>query len=166
MCDSQTNVDTATIDSMIARYGKDPSSLILVMQDIQAKYRYLPEPALTHVGEQLGVPMSRIYSVATFYKAFSLEPKGKHLVHVCMGTACHVRGAKRILDGLSRDLDIAPGETTPDGEITLETVNCLGSCALGPLVTVDEKYIGKATQAKMKKAIAQLKRKGNGNGEA
>ena len=166
MCDCQTKVDTAKIDEMIDKYGKDPSSLILVMQDIQAEYRFLPEPALVHIGEELGVPMSRIYNVATFYRTFSLKPKGKHQIHVCMGTACHVRGAKRIFDGVARELGVEAGETTEDEMFTLETVNCLGSCALGPLVTVDEEYVGKATQAKMKKVIDHLKKEGEGNGEA
>jgi len=158
MCNCENVFDATQIDAMIAKYGKNPASLIQVMQDIQAAYRYLPHDALAHLGAELGVPMSRIYNVATFYKAFSLEPKGKHVLHVCMGTACHVRGAKRILDGVARDLDVQPGHTTADGLFTLETVNCLGSCALGPLVTVDGEYHGKATQAKMTKVIDNIKK--------
>lgn len=150
--------EESKIDTMVEKYGQDPASLIQVMQDIQSEYRFLPHDALTYLGDRLGVPMSRIYNVATFYKTFSLQPKGKHVLHVCMGTACHVRGSKRILDGLSRDLNVEPGDTTEDGLFTLETVNCLGSCALGPLVTVDEQYVGKATQAKMKKAVEKIRK--------
>jgi NADH-quinone oxidoreductase subunit E len=148
--------DAAKVDTMIDKYGNDPSSLILVMQDIQSEYRFLPHEALAYLGEQLDVPMSRIYNVATFYKTFSLQPKGKHLVHVCMGTACHVRGAKRILDELSRALDTKPGDTTPDGEITLETVNCVGACALGPIMVVDGKAHG-VTVSSAKEILADCK---------
>lgn len=155
---SEATFEAAKIDAMIDKYGNDPASLIQVMQDIQTTYRYLPEDALRYLGEKLNVPMSRIYHVATFYTALSLKQKGKHQVCVCMGTACHVRGSKRILEGLTRDLGIKPGDTTDDKQFTLETVNCLGSCALGPLVVVDQEYIGHATQKKMTNYITKLKK--------
>jgi len=155
---SETKFEATKIDAMIDKYGNDPSSLIQVMQDIQNEYRYLPEDALRYLGGKLNVPMSRIYHVATFYTALSLKPKGKHQVHVCMGTACHVRGSKRILEGLERDLGIKAGNTTDDNLFTLETVNCLGSCALGPLVVVDQDYIGRATQKKMTTYVTKLKK--------
>ncbi|MHB9130862.1 MAG: NAD(P)H-dependent oxidoreductase subunit E [Armatimonadota bacterium] len=129
-----------TIEDVLLRYQGQSSSLIGVLQDVQAVLHHLPEEALRMVAERLGVPMSRVYNVATFYNAFTLEPRGKHIVKVCMGTACHVRGAPRILDEISRHLQISAGETTDDGEFTLETVNCLGACALGPVVVIDDKY--------------------------
>lgn len=150
--------EKSKIDLIIDKYGNHPSNLILVLQDIQALYRYLPEDALLYLSDRLGVPVSRIFNVATFYKAFSLKPKGKHEVHVCMGTACHVRGAKLILDTVSRELGIGAGDTSADLKYSLDTVNCLGSCALGPLVVVDQEYIGHATSQKMKKIIDNLKK--------
>jgi NADH-quinone oxidoreductase subunit E len=155
---SAASFEPKKIDEFIARYGHTSANLILVMQDIQAEYRFLPHEALQYLCEKLNVPLGRIYHVATFYKAFSLKPKGKHEVHVCMGTACHVRGAKLILDSVARELGIAAGETSQDMKFSLDTVNCLGSCALGPLVVVDQDYIGHATSQKMKKIIDNLKK--------
>jgi NADH-quinone oxidoreductase subunit E len=151
--------ETDKVDAIIAKYDGDESNLILMMQDIQAEYRYLPPEALAHLGQRLNVAMSRIYHVATFYRAFSLEPKGKHQFHVCMGTACHVRGSTLILDTLERELGVKAGQTSADRKYSMETVNCLGSCALGPLVVVDEEYIGHATSQKMRKVVDNLKKK-------
>jgi len=148
--------EPATIDAILAKYGSQKSALIQVLQDVQAEYRYLPQDALTYLSDALKVPLSTVYHVATFYKAFSLKPKGKHVISVCMGTACHVRGAPRILDAISREIDVEPNTTADDLSYTLETVNCLGSCALGPLVVIDDEYLGKATSAKMKKALAKI----------
>jgi NADH-quinone oxidoreductase subunit E len=128
------------IDSIMERYGFRESRLVGILQDIQKELRYLPREALSHVAERLGVPLPRVYSVATFYQAFSLTPRGRHIIKVCMGTACHVRGAPKVLEELERKLGIGPGETTYDMEYTLITVNCLGCCALGPVVVVDEEY--------------------------
>ena len=116
--------------------------LVSILQDVQAVYRYLPREALEEVSHRLDVPLSQVYSVATFFKAFSLEPRGRHLVNVCTGTACHVRGAVKVLDKLERDLNLKPGGTTPDLKYSLETVNCVGACALGPIVIIDEEYHG------------------------
>ncbi len=128
------------IDSIMAEYGHNPARLVGILQDIQTELRYLPQDALRHVAERLAVPLPRVYSVATFYQAFSLTPRGRHIVKVCMGTACHVRGAPRVLEELERKLGIRAGETTYDLEYTLLTVNCLGCCALGPVVVVDNTY--------------------------
>jgi len=117
-------------------------SLIAILQDIQEKFHYLAEDNLKLVSEQLAVPLHQVYSVTTFYNAFSLKPKGKYVIQVCMGTACHVRGADRLLEELERELGIANGETTPDQQFSLETVNCLGACALGPIMVVDGTYHG------------------------
>jgi NADH-quinone oxidoreductase subunit E len=118
----------------------------------------LPPEKLESLAEKLGISLSRVYSVATFYKAFSLKPVGKHQIHVCMGTACHVRGSRQVLDSISRELGLQPGDTSADLRFSLATVNCLGSCALGPLVTVDEDYLGHATSQGMKKIISQMKK--------
>lgn len=124
---------------------RDSSQLIGMLQDIQAEHNYLPYEALVRVSGRLKIPLSRLYSLATFFKAFSLEPRGRHIVTVCLGTACHVRKAPRIVDEISRYLAIAPGDTTADGMFTLETVNCLGTCALGPVAVIDGKYYGNLT---------------------
>ncbi len=146
------------LDSILDRYERNPAQLIPILQDVQAEENYLPRDTLEAISEKLGIPIVRIYSVATFYKAFSLEPRGKHIVQVCMGTACHVRGAPRILDKMIRDLGVQPGKTTKDLKFTLETVNCLGACALGPIVVVDGKYHGQMTTPKWDKLYKTLKK--------
>jgi NADH-quinone oxidoreductase subunit E len=138
--------------------GKDGAdvSLISVLEDIQSRYRFLPREAMILIGEGLGLPLSQVYSVATFYNAFSLLPRGQHGICVCVGTACHVRGAQPVLDRLEETLGIKPGETTPDLNYSLETVNCLGACALGPIVVVDGKYSGQMVASKVDDLLAQL----------
>jgi NADH-quinone oxidoreductase subunit E len=131
------------IDQIVDSHGGEPSSLIQVLLEIQNQYHWLPKDALRRVGERLCVPMSRIQHIATFYKAFSLVPKGRHEVHICMGTACHVRGAGRILDKVKEITGIGPGETDLELKFSLETVNCLGCCALGPVMEVNGKTHGK-----------------------
>ena len=130
------------IDQIIDQHDAEPSSLIQVLLAIQREYHWLPQPALARVGERLGVPLSRIQHIATFYKAFSLVPKGRHKVHICMGTACHVRGAPRILDTVQDLTGIAAGETDLELKFSLETVNCVGCCALGPVIDIDGKIHG------------------------
>ncbi len=146
------------LDAILDRYDRNPAQLIPILQDVQAEENYLPREALEAISEKLDIPLVRIYSVATFYKAFSLKPRGKHIVQVCMGTACHVRGAPRILDKMVRDFGIQPGGTTKDMEFTLETVNCLGACALGPIVVVDGEYHGQMTTPKWDKLYKTLKK--------
>jgi NADH-quinone oxidoreductase subunit E len=142
----------------IEAYGEDSSQLIGILQDIQAEHNYLPMDALMEVSERLRVPLSRLYSLATFFKAFSLEPRGKHIITVCMGTACHVRKAPRIVDEISRVLGIGAGGTTPDMMFTLETVNCLGTCALGPVAVIDGKYHGNLTPKRIKSLLDGYRR--------
>lgn len=125
----------------IGKNGAD-GSLISILEKIQAKYHYLPHEAMILVSDMLGVPLSQVYSVATFYNAFSLERRGRHGISVCVGTACHVRGARGVLNHLQEKLGIKPGETTPDWNYSLDTVHCLGACALGPIVVVDGEYSG------------------------
>ncbi|MEI7436541.1 MAG: NAD(P)H-dependent oxidoreductase subunit E, partial [bacterium] len=151
---SQATIQVATaVDAALGGHAPARSSLIAVLQDVNAACGYLPETALRMVSDRLDLPLSDVYHVATFYTAFSLKPRGRHTVKVCTGTACHVRGAPRILDDLSRLLNVAPGETTPDGQFTLETVNCLGACALGPVVVIDGRYY-QASPAALPKLLA------------
>ena len=137
------------IDTIIEQNGGKESAILSILQDVQAKERYLPQEALEYIGERLHIPLNKIYRIATFYRAFSLSPRGKHEVCVCMGTACHVRGAQRIVDQIKLALDIRPGETTKDKNFTLETVNCLGVCAAGPVIAIDGQYFGKMSSAKV-----------------
>ncbi len=133
-------------------------SLISLLSEIQERYHYLPPRALVLLSETLDLPLSQLYSVATFYHAFSLQPRGAHLVRVCMGTACHVRGALQILDRFERKLCVHAGETTRDRNVTLETVNCLGACALGPITVVDDKYHGQMDIAQTDRLLKNLVR--------
>ena len=135
------------IDQIIDRHHGEASSLIQVLLEIQAENHWLPREALERVSERLGSPLSQIRHIATFYKAFSLVPKGRHEIHVCMGTACHVRGAKRVLDRATELTGIQPGETDLELKFSLETVNCLGCCALGPVMEIDGKTHGKLSSA-------------------
>lgn len=130
------------VDAVLDRYDRDPGLLVSILQDVQETFRYLPKDALEKVSEGLGVPMAQVYAVATFFKAFSLEPRGKQIFQVCMGTACHVRGAQLIMDKLERDIGIPPGSTSDDLSYTLESVNCVGACALGPVVVLNEAVTG------------------------
>ena len=141
------------VGQILEKYQHNKSLLVSILQDIQEEYRYLPEDALLKVSHSLEIPLSQVYSVATFFRAFSLEPTGRHLINVCLGTACHVRGAVRILEGLERELGIKRGETTKDLDFTLETVNCVGACALGPIVITDREYSGEMTADKVKPLI-------------
>jgi NADH-quinone oxidoreductase subunit E len=141
------------LEKIIDRYRREGGSVIGLLQDIAGAYRYLPEDVLDRVSEELEIPLAKLYTLATFYKSFRLEPIGEHHVCVCMGTACHVNGAEKIVDVIERELRIKEGETTRDGKFTVETVNCLGACAMGPLVTVDGAYHGKMDQNRMKKLL-------------
>jgi NADH-quinone oxidoreductase subunit E len=141
------------VDKIIDKHGGRPSSLLQIMLDIQSENNWLPKQALDRIGEKLEVPMNRIQHIATFYKAFSLVPKGRHNVHICVGTACHVRGATRILDSVEESTGIKAGETDLDLKFSVETVNCLGCCALGPVVEVNGKVHGKMTPVKTSEAL-------------
>ena len=140
-------MDNGRIDQIIDKYDGKESSVIQVLLEIQRENRWLPGEVLDRVSEKLSVPLSRIQQIVTFYKAFSLSPKGRHEIHVCMGTACHVRGAPRVLDTVQDLTGIKPGETSPDLKFSLKTVNCVGCCALGPVVVIDGEYHGKMVPA-------------------
>ncbi|MDD5245735.1 MAG: NAD(P)H-dependent oxidoreductase subunit E [Syntrophorhabdaceae bacterium] len=146
-------VDTAAINTIIDKYGKDKSYLLAMFQDVQRQYRYLPKEAIQYICGELHIPFSKGYEVATFYASLSLTPRGKHTIHVCLGTACHLRGGPNILDTFERELNIKKGNTTGNGLFTLESVNCLGACALAPLVRVDGQDYGKTTPSIVKKII-------------
>ncbi len=145
------------IEKIVTNHADRQGSIIVILEDIQNKFRYLPEEALRIVARQTGRSLVDIYGVATFYKAFSLKPRGKHLISVCLGTACHVRGGQGIAEEFMQQLNIAAGETTPDHEITFETVNCLGACALGPTVVVDGHYYPHVAKNQVKKIIAETR---------
>ncbi len=136
------------IEQIINNHNCEASSLIQILLDIQNALHWLPREALEMVSEKLRVPMSRVQHVATFYKAFSLVPKGRHEINICMGTACHVRGAPRVLDVVQNLTGIRPGETDRDMKFSLDTVNCLGCCALGPVMEIDDRQLGKLAPSK------------------
>lgn len=146
---------TDKIDQIIDRHRGEASQLNQVLLEIQREYNWLPKAALQRVGDRLQVPLSLIQHIATFYKAFSVVPKGRHQVHVCVGTACHVRGATRILDTVQEHTGINPGETDLELKYSLETVSCLGCCALGPVLEIDGKTHGKVTTAETADILEQ-----------
>ncbi len=147
-----------TIDKIISKHNAQQSALIAMLQDVQSEYTYLPQDALTYLSSALRIPLSRTYSLATFYRAFSLKPKGRHPIAVCMGTACHVKAAVKIREKFERRLNIKIGETTPDLHFGLEEVRCLGCCGLAPVVTVGEDLYGKVTLARVDRIIKQYEK--------
>ena len=141
------------IDQIIDKHQCEAGSLIQILLEIQSENHWLPKEALERVSKKLKVPMSKIQHITTFYKSFSLVPKGRHEVHVCMGTACHVRGAQRVLDTVQDQIGIKPGETDVDLKFSLETVNCLGCCALGPVMVVDGEYHGNIVPSQLENVL-------------
>ena len=144
---------TQSLDAVLEGRRSQPQQLIEVLQDIQQDEGYISQATMIAVSRELGVPLIEVYRVANFYKAFSLVPRGKHVITVCLGTACHVRGASRTVDQVTGLLGVAPGETTEDGLFTVECVNCLGACALGPVVVVDGVYHDHMTPRKLSRLI-------------
>jgi len=140
-------MDNAKLDAILGKYNNDGSSLVQVLLEIQRENRWLPGEVLETISEKLQVPLNRIQHIVTFYKAFSLVPKGRHEINVCTGTACHVRGAPRLLDSVQDAIGIGPGETDMHLRFSLETVNCVGCCALGPVMIIDGEYHGKMAPA-------------------
>ena len=141
-------MDNGKIDKIMDKYPSDASSLIQILLDIQSENRWLPKKVLKKVSKKLNVPLNRIQHIITFYKAFSAVPKGRHEIHVCTGTACHVRGATRVLNTVEDHTGIKPGETDQDLKFSLETVSCVGCCALGPVMVIDGEYHGNMAPAK------------------
>jgi NADH-quinone oxidoreductase subunit E len=148
-------METQVVENILQRHPKDQSSIIQVLLDIQNELYYIPRDVLEYVSDYLNVPLSRTYGLATFYKAFSLKPKGKYPIAVCTGTACHVQGAVRILEQIERELKVKEGETTPDKKFSVETVRCLGCCGLAPVVTVGKNLHGKVPMSKISKILKQ-----------
>ena len=147
--------DLRKAEEILERYPQEEPALIQVLQDVHRAYNYLPCDVLERVAEALEVPLAKVFSVSTFYKAFSLEPQGDTIVKVCMGTACHIRGAGQLVEELVRQLGIGPDETTEDLKFTVKTVNCVGACAMAPVMIVGDKYRGSAKAARMAKYLAQ-----------
>jgi NADH-quinone oxidoreductase subunit E len=145
------------VSEILSQYQSDPGSAIAILQDIQAEFRYLPPPVLKRVSRELAIPLSRVLSLATFYRAFSLKPQGKRQVHVCLGTACHVRGATLILEKFERELGIKAGETTADGEFSLNAVRCVGCCGLAPVAMVGDDVHAKISQTKVAGLVKKYK---------
>ena len=148
-------MDAQVLDNILRRHPQDPSSIIQVLLDIQNELYYLPKDVLENVSKHLNVPLSRSYHLATFYKAFSLKPKGKFPIAVCTGTACHVQGAVKIMEQIERELNVKEGETTPDKKFSLESVRCLGCCGLAPVVTIGKNLHGKVPPSKVPKILKQ-----------
>ena len=145
------------IDAIVESYGGRESAILAILQDIQAKERYLPKEALEYVSQKMVIPLVNIFRIATFYNALSLKPRGRHKIDVCLGTACHVRGGNKIAEKLERDLGVPVGETTKDQRFTLESVRCLGCCSLGPVMVVDGKVFGRLAQDKVVGLLKEFK---------
>ncbi|HID56491.1 TPA: NADH-quinone oxidoreductase subunit NuoE [Candidatus Poribacteria bacterium] len=150
-------MDLSKLDEVFRRYEGERGALIPILQDIQDIFGYLPQEALYQVSDRLNIPMSRVYGVLTFYSQFYLEPRGKNTIKVCLGTACHVKGAPRILRKLEEILGIKEGETTDDLKFTLETVRCLGTCFLAPVMMINQNYYGKLTPQRVERIIKGIR---------
>ncbi|RLE12640.1 NADH-quinone oxidoreductase subunit NuoE [Candidatus Aerophobetes bacterium] len=147
------------VDRVIDRYEGDKANLISILQDVQREYNWLPQDVLTYIAQKLNLPLIDVFEVATFYKSFSLKPRGRHLITVCLGTACHVRGGQRVLEEIERRINVKPGETSEDKQFTLETVNCLGCCAIGPIVVIDGEYYGQMNTRKVASLLEKYSKK-------
>jgi len=143
---------------IIERHIEEKGALLNLLLEVQEKYNYLPKDVLTEISSEMNIPLSRLYSIATFFKDFSLTPRGKHTIHVCMGTACQVWGGQRLVDKVGEALKIRPGETTEDLNFSLETINCPGCCGLAPVVVLDKEIHGKVTQNKLLSLIKEYKK--------
>jgi NADH-quinone oxidoreductase subunit E len=146
-----------SVKDIIKRYDGDKTAMIAILQDVQEEFRYLPKEALSSISTQMEVPLTRIYEIATFYNAFSLKPRGKNLIELCAGTACHVQGAANLMDRLERDLKISCGETTKDKKFTLEEVRCLGCCSLAPVARISGNIHPNLTQDQIPKVLTNYK---------
>lgn len=152
----EIEVDFMELDTIIENeFGNDKENLIMILQAIQRKYNYLPQPALTYLSAKIGIPYSQIYGVATFYSTFSLEPRGRNIISICLGTACHVRGGERVRERLQESLEISDGQTTEDQRFTLESVRCIGCCSLGPVVKINEDMHGRISSDEVDRILDQ-----------
>ena len=150
----EITVDIDALKGVIEEeYNNDPENVIMILQAIQRSYNYLPRPSLEYLSEKIGIPLSKIYGVATFYSTFSLEPRGRNIISICLGTACHVRGGERIRERIEDALNISDGETTEDKCFTLESVRCIGCCSLGPVVKINEDVHGRISSDQVNKVL-------------
>jgi NADH-quinone oxidoreductase subunit E len=158
---AKTQDDTVDIDALNKvieeEYNDDPENVIMILQAIQRRYNYLPMPALEYLSKKIDIPLSKIYGVATFYSTFSLEPRGRNIISICLGTACHVRGGERIRERIENELSISDGETTEDKCFTLESVRCIGCCSLGPVVKINEDVHGQVSSDQVNHMLKQYK---------
>jgi NADH-quinone oxidoreductase subunit E len=152
-------MELSVVDEIVDAHKRKSWALISILQDIQKYDGYLSQEVLKRVSERMEIPLTRLYGMATFYKTLNLLPQGKHNITICSGTACHVRGSDRILKEIMNLLNVEPGGTTEDGEFTLSVVNCLGACAIGPVVVVDGEYNGKMNASKVKNLLVKCRRK-------
>ncbi len=160
-------MESVSLEGLLEGRRSQPQQLVEVLLEVQEQFGYVPQSAMLTVARELGVPLIEVWRVAHFYKAFTLTPRGKHTLTVCLGTACHVRGAPRALDQVRAQLSLEPGETTADGLFTLEVVNCLGTCALGPVVVLDGVYYPEMTPGKLRRLVESVRaEEGEGNGHA
>jgi NADH-quinone oxidoreductase subunit E len=147
-------IDYMALDDIIEnKFNNDKENLIMILQNIQRNYNFLPRPALAYLSTKLDVPLSQIYGVATFYSTFSLEPRGRNIISICLGTACHVRGGERVRDRIKGILSVSDGETTDDRRFTLETVRCIGCCSLGPVIKINEDMHGHISSDQLEKIL-------------
>jgi len=151
-------MELSGVDKVIDQYSASKASLLAILQDVQEAENYLSREAMERVAKRLTIPIAQVYQMATFFESFHLEPRGKHICTVCMGTACHVRGATRLVEQLERDLEVPSGGTTKDMQFTIEEVNCVGACALGPLVIIDGKYHGNMTSGSLQKVVKKVRK--------
>jgi len=154
---SCTNCDHLSVEDIIKKWNYDREYVIEMMQDLQDEFRHISKDSLEEINKFTKVPLADLYHIATFYKAFSLEPKGKYEIQVCMGTACHVKGAQRVLEAFERELNIEDGETTPDQNFSLEGVRCLGCCSLAPVITIGDDLFGEVEPAQVPKLLKKYK---------
>jgi len=152
----ETEVDFMELDTIIEdEFGNNKENLIMILQAIQRKYNYVPQQALTYLSAKIGIPYSKIYGVATFYSTFSLEPRGRNIISICLGTACHVRGGERVRERIQENLEISDGQTTEDQRFTLESVRCIGCCSLGPVVKINEDMHGRIASDEVDRILDQ-----------
>lgn len=151
------SIESTKFTEIIKKYPEEKHYTLAILQDIQKEFNYIPKDAMVKISEYLNLPLSDIYSIATFYKALSLKPKGKYIIKVCNGTACHIRGSNILIEEISEILNILPGETTEDGLFSIEIVNCLGACALAPVMVINGKYYGDMNKEKVKALIDEYK---------
>lgn len=153
---SENITEHGKIDKIMKNHSWEETALISILHEIENLYNYLPAWALRHISEKLNIPMIQVYGVASFYDAFHLKPRGKHLIRVCKGTACYLRGATQVSEALEKELGIKEGETTPDQEFSLQSVRCLGACALAPVVLIGERYFDKVSPAKLRSMLKKV----------